>query len=1106
MRYVLGLDIGIASVGWAVLELDSFDEPFKIIDLNSRIFTKAENPQDGSSLAKPRREARGNRRRLRRRRHRLDRIKHLIYVVGLMSKEGYDKLYTSGFDKDVYTLRAEGLDRSLSAAEWTRVLIHIAKHRGFKSNRKSTTVAGEDGKVLQAVKENQEILSKYRTVGEMFHNDDKFKSRKRNTTDSYILCVSRHMLKAEIKELFTAQRSFNNPFTDEKFEAKYIEIFEAQRAFDEGPGSESPYGGNQIEKMIGQCTFEDGEKRAPKASYSFMRFNLLQKVNHIRIESSSATRALSEEERSIIIALAYKSPNFTYGSIRKAIKLPYDMTFSDVYYKYEKGLSEEELIDKNEKSNKIKSLEPYHTIRKALDKVYKNRIEELSEDNINDIAYAFSVYKTDAKIVQKLKECGITDQDIEALVNNLGTFAKFGHLSVKACKKINKYLEKGMNYDKACEAAGYDFKGHCGEKTEFLSGAAEEIKEIPNPVVKRAMSQTIKVINAVVRKYGSPVEVHVELAREMARSKKDRDKINSIMKDNQAANDRIRGILKNEFNINNPTGIDILKYRLYQEQQGICVYSQKVMDLERVMKDGKYAEIDHILPYSRSFDDSYNNKVLVKTEENRLKRNRTPYEYMQDNEVKYKGFCEIVKSIIHNPTKVSNLLRENYSPQLVKDWKARNINDTRYISKFVYNFLNDHLLLADGMRKRRIIAVNGAVTGYIRKRLGINKIRANGDTHHAVDAVVIACVTQGVISKVTKYSQWQEVFYKNNNTGILVDYETGEIITKDNFDEFIDSKFPEPWPLFRKELEARAGTNPKYEIECLRLDTYSPEEVTSLRPMFVSRMPNRKVTGQAHQETIRSSRMANDGMTVSKVPLTSLKLSKDGQSIEGYFSPESDRLLYEALLNRLQGFGGKADKAFTEPFYKPKNDGSKGPIVKAVKITAPSTLNVRINNGKGLADNGSMVRIDVFHITAGKGAGYYLVPIYVADTKKDKLPSKAIVAHKKYDEWKLMDEKDFVFSLYPNDLIYVEKKGNIELSLDKKIEKDSTLPKKISSPQGYFYYVKAGIGDGSVQIKSHDGVYLLPSMGVKTLKLLRKCVVDELGNISFVGKEKRQHF
>lgn len=292
MRYVLGLDIGIASVGWAVLALDSFDEPFKIVDLNSRIFTKAENPQDGSSLAKPRREARGNRRRLRRRRHRLDRIKHLICAVGLMPKEEYDKLYISGFDTDVYTLRAEGLDRSLSASEWTRVLIHIAKHRGFKSNRKSTTVAGEDGKVLQAVKENQEILSKYRTVGEMFHKDDKFKSRKRNTTDSYILCVSRHMLKDEIKALFTAQRSFNNPFTDEKFEAKYIEIFESQRAFDEGPGSESPYGGNQIEKMIGQCTFEDGEKRAPKASYSFMRFNLLQKVNHIRIKSSSATRAI----------------------------------------------------------------------------------------------------------------------------------------------------------------------------------------------------------------------------------------------------------------------------------------------------------------------------------------------------------------------------------------------------------------------------------------------------------------------------------------------------------------------------------------------------------------------------------------------------------------------------------------------------------------------------------------------------------------------------------------------------------------------------------------------------------------------------------------------
>ena len=1108
MRYVLGLDIGIASIGWAILELDSFDEPIKIVDLNSRIFTKAENPKTGASLAAPRRDARGTRRRLRRRHHRIERLRHLIASVGLLSKEEYMDLYSSHCNTDVYSLRAQGLDRILDNQEWVRVLVHIVKHRGVKSNRKSTTVAGEDGKVLQAVNANKEILAKYRTAGEMFSKDEKFSLKKRNTTDSYILCVSREMLKDEIKALFEAQRNYGNNHADEIFEEKYLKIFESQRAFDEGPGGNSPYGGDQIEKMIGFCTFErdNGEKRAPKASYSFIKFNLLQKVNHIRVKSDKEVRFLTEDERKAIVELAFKSPGVTYSSLRKAIDLPYDMKFADIYYKYESGITEQELIDNSEKANKFNYTAAYHDMRKALDKVHKNRITELTEDNINDIAYAFTVNKTDDKIRCRLEQAGISTKDIEALLNNLKTFSKFGHLSIKACKKINKFLEQGMTYDKACEAAGYDFRSHGGEKTLLLSGDWDEIREIPNPVVKRALSQAIKVINAVVRKYGSPVEVHIELAREMSRNFNDRSKMQKSMEENRAANARILDILKNEFNVHNPTGIDIMKYKLYQEQQGICVYSQSAMDLQRVLTDGTYAEIDHILPYSRSFDDSFNNKVLVKTAENRLKRNRTPFEYMGDDSARYKKYSETVKTLIHNPRKIGNLLREKFNPQMVKEWKMRNLNDTKYISRFLYNFLNDHLLLADGKRKRRIIAVNGAVTAYIRKRLGINKIRENGDTHHAVDAVVIASITQGVVNKVTKYSQWQEVFYKNNKTGKFIDYETGEIITKDNFAEFVDSKFPEPWPLFRKELEARSGLNPKYEIEHLRLDTYSEDEIANLHPIFVSRMPTRKVKGSAHEDTIRSPKLLDEGMSVIKTDLAKLKLTKDGENIENYFAPDSDRLLYNALLNRLKECEGNAKKAFAEPFYKPKKDGTRGPVVHKVKVYTRNTLNVLLNDGKGMADNGDMVRVDVFYIAEGKDKGYYLVPIYVADTKKEVLPSKAIVANQPYNMWKEMLSDNFVFSLYPNDLIYVEAKDTKELSLDKKYEKESTLIKKLVFKQGYFYYKKTGISTASMTITSHDGVYVLPSLGVKSLLKLQKCVVDIFGNISFVGKEKRQNF
>ena len=112
-------------------------------------------------------------------------------------------------------------------------------------------------------------------------------------------------------------------------------------------------------------------------------------------------------------------------------------------------------------------------------------------------------------------------------------------------------------------------------------------------------------------------------------------------------------------------------------------------------------------------------------------------------------------------------------------------------------------------------------------------------------------------------------------------------------------------------------------------------------------------------------------------------------------------LLYNALKARLAQFGGDGKKAFTEPFYKPKADGSQGPLVKKVKIVNKSTLSVPVHGGTAVADNGSMVRVDVFYV---ENEGYYLVPVYVSDTVKRELPNRAIVAHKAYEDWKEMDE------------------------------------------------------------------------------------------------------
>ena len=199
---------------------------------------------------------------------------------------------------------------------------------------------------------------------------------------------------------------------------------------------------------------------------------------------------------------------------------------------------------------------------------------------------------------------------------------------------------------------------------------------------------------------------------------------------------------------------------------------------------------------------------------------------------------------------------------------------------------------------------------------------------------------------------------------------------------------------------------------------------------------------------------------------------------------------------------GMARKPFAgpEPFRKPKADGTPGPIVRKVKLYEKASLSVPVHGGRGAADNDTMVRVDVFFVP---GDGYYLVPIYVSDTRRKELPNRAVVAHKSYNDWKVMKEEDFLFSLYPNDLIEVEHKKGLTFTV---AHKDSTLPLKWEAKQTLCYYTGMNIAVGSITIDSHDRAYTLHSLGVKTLVSLKKYEVDVLGHIRPVGKETRQRF
>lgn len=1092
LRYTLGLDIGIASVGWAVLENNIDGEPIKIERLGVRIFDKAEQPKTGASLAEPRREARGQRRTIRRRRHRKDRIKQLIQQNDIMTRVEMAEMFEhSQFETSVYELRVQALERALTKQEFVRVLIHLAQRRGYKSNSKSEEAKDkENGKVKSAISENKQCMEEkgYRTIGEMLLKDDRFWKHNpdgtkifvpHNHPDDYRTTVERSMVEDEIRLIFSRQHTLGVPYATSEFEEAYLEIWGSQRNFDEGPGGKSPYGGNMIEKMLGHCTFEKDEPRAAKGSYSAEYFRLLQDVNHLRlVKNNGESSALTAEQKQIYIDLVMKSAAASYAQLRKKLELSNDISFNMLRY----GSDE---IGKVERK-KLGHMKFYHEMRKALNTVQKDAISTVSWEQRDEIARILLCYKSDDKRKAQLEKLDIPREFIPALLT-LST-SKTAHLSVKALRKLIPHLEKGMTYAEACKEVYGEQKSSITKKNKL---SLFDIEPINNPVVRRAVSQTIRVINAVVREYGAPEVVRVELAREMGKPYDVRTQMTKKQEANAKRNEELRQQIK-KIKGAEPTGQDIVKFKLFQDQNGVCLYSGQNLDITRLFEAG-YVDVDHIIPYSISFDDSYTNKVLVRSPENRQKGNRIPADYFKSDPARWQRFETLVNTQVHNWKKKRNLLTQALSEEQKNGFKQRNLVDTQYIARVMYNLINDHLQFAETGKydkKRRTQAVNGAITAHVRKRLGIQKIREDGDLHHAVDAAVVACVSPGMIQKVTQYTKHRECIRKTKE-GYL-DTETGELMTREAYDAKYSPRFPAPWERFRQELEARLSDNPAEEIARLHLATYDSEEET--KQVFVSRKQTHKISGAAHEATIRSAK--KPGGSISKKPLTSLSLNKKTGEIEGYYAPESDRLLYEALKKRLEEFDGNAEKAFAEPFYKPKHDGTRGPLVKKVKLYEKKTITVPV--GGGNADNGSMIRVDVFYI---EDDGYYYVPIYTADVIKDELPNKAVVRRKLPKDWKEMDDRDFLFSMYPNDLLYIESRRGIKL----KTKKGSSRQEEIVRKTGLYYFKGLNIATNALFIITHDNGYEQPSLGGKTLFCLKKYTVDALGNYSEVSlPEKRK--
>lgn len=1120
---VLGFDIGVASIGWAYVEGG------ELKDCGVRIFTKAENPKDGSSLALPRREARGSRRRLARRKARLNELKRLITAEFGLNLEDFlanagelPMAYHTSKDSP-YQLRFEALNRKLEPLEFARVILHIAKHRGYGNKHAKESTDSENGKVKKAISQNAEIMKTkgYQSVGQYLYEefyrqkrDLNEKSPKnafatqefqnvRNKKDNYARCVAQSELKRELELIFAKQKSLGWKFSEKKYqifdENRKIKEADFENAVMEVAFLQRPL--KSFADKVGKCTFFADESRAPKDSLSAIEFRALGHIIGILInidnrisdgKKQNTTEKIYTTKENIykILQIVLDKGKIKYKKLREIIGLPESIRFYvNAKLDYTKSVKEAEDSDflKFDNLTKFKS-------------ALGGRFERFTRTELDTIAVCITLIKDRIVLFDTLKS-GNPPKDIplnesqkialnsaskkldEAKCKELSKLS-FNHFITQSFKALEAILPfmRGENgeckrYDEAWRTAGLKEVAKKTQKGDKLPPLIEYEPNLANPVVARALSEYRKVLNALLEKHGKVHKIHLEFTREIGSTKEERKRKEKEQRENFATNEWAKKecvkIFGDSYSQN-----DLLKVKLWREQGEFCAYSYipekhsgKKIAIDD-LKNPTMLQIDHIYPRSRSFDNSYMNKVLVFTSANQNKRSLTPYEFWGKDPSKKEQWDFIVSFARGLPKpKRDRMLNQNFkgrnagfqsdSDEQDSEMPDRYKVDTSYIANLVRDYTRDCLNFLDfppnveanlinvAKERRHIEVISGNLTAMLRHYWGLHTIINKDDDkdrsnhlHHAIDAIILAYANAKHIKtyadfkrsreehKKVEYAKYEEYFtYRTAKEQAdfikkSQDYKTNRILN-------------EPCKDFRAKVKEKV------------LGEVS-ENGERIGGIFVSKPPRKRARGALHKET---------------------------------FSSIDDSDLLET-------YGGKGN---------PKEIQKQG-VELAIKLGKIRQI------GSKVADNGPMVRTDIFrHKSSGK---FYGVPIYTMDYALGKLPNKAVVSGKDkagvIKEWLTMDENyEFCFSLFKDDLLLVQKKEMSKAEL--------------------CYFVNFVTSNAQINVEKHDNHFATLtdnqkllftnatpqevkglSIGIQNLKIFEKWQVSPLGEVKKAEFKERE--
>lgn len=783
LRYRLALDLGSTSIGWCLIRLNPVDEPVAIIRMGVRIFPNGREPakpgQQGESLAKNRRERRQARRRRDRFLHRRQRL------VDAMVRHGFFPVSAEGrralVGTNPYELRRRGLDHPLTPNEFGRALFHMHQRRGFRSNRKTDKKDNDSSVMKAAIRSLRANLSAdgCRTVGEWLarrherrlgvraryrevrapRDDGKFKIEK-----SYDLYIDRQMVEDEFEAIWSRQASVDPDQFNDAARTELKSILLHQRPL-------RPV-------RPGRCTLMPDFERAPLALPSTQRFRIYQELANLkRLDADLREVPLDASERGRLADELRRRPHLTFDKVRKllgvggaarfnledakrdrlkgdstAVELAKAEHFGEAWHDYDLAKQDaivDQLVGQEEPALLRGWLVEHTGVDEATaDRIAASRLVD-GHGNLSREALAW--------VLPELQQSVVGYAEAVKRASDRG--APFEHHSVLAHSQSTGELLPALPY------YGEYLQRHVSFGTredKDRGNPAQYFGRIANPTVHIGLNQVRKVVNRLIARYGRPTEVIVEVARELKQSQARRDEIRKEQAARQSQNEQWTAALTDlagEVRLRKVSALDLQRMKLWQELSANpadrrCPYTGEPISLGRLFS--AEVEVEHILPFKMTLDDSLNNKTVALRSANRDKGNRTPWQAFGEGRTAgydYDGILQRAKLMPRE--KAKRFAPDGYERWLKedRDFVARALTDTAYLSRVAREYLS----LVCPYNKVRVIP--GRLTALLRGKFGFNDAlgvsgekNRNDHRHHAIDAAVIGVTDQGLLQRFAQAS------------------------------------------------------------------------------------------------------------------------------------------------------------------------------------------------------------------------------------------------------------------------------------------------------------------------------------------------------------------